>query len=65
MIDCCILGARIFCYGSPWMSRHDVPMNLQQDMLFSILQLFLCEGESVIPLKVRALRMGYPAYFRL
>ena len=35
-------------------------------MLFSILQLLsLSEWKSVRPLKIRALRRGYPVYFRL
>ena len=71
MIDCCILGASIFCYGSPWMSPHDLPINLQWDKCYSLFcNIFfffksLCELKSVIPLKVRALRMDHPVYFRL
>ena len=34
--------------------------------VFSVLQLFIFVSlGSVIPLRVRALRMGYPVYFRL
>ena len=37
-----------------------------KEMLFSVPQLLSVYGwKSVIPLKVRALRMSYPAYFRL
>ena len=48
-------------------SGHNVPINLQQEKSDSLFCNFLSlyEWESVIPLKVRALRMGYPVYFRL
>ena len=46
---------------------HDVPVNLQQDTCYSPIRnfLFLYEWKSVTSLKVRALRMGCPVYFRL
>ena len=48
-------------------SGHYVPVSLQQDKCSSRFCNFssLYEWENVIPLKVRALRMGYPVCFRL
>lgn len=48
-------------------SGHHVPLKLQQDKCYSLLCNFLFpyEWKSVIPLKVTALKMGYPVYFRL
>ena len=47
--------------------RSHIPVNLQQDKCYSLFCNFLSlyEWKSVIPLKVRALRVGYPVYFRL
>ena len=68
MVGCCkLLGVRIICSyrytGRSWL---DVPINLQQDKCYSLFCNFLslCEWISVIPLNVRALRMGYRVYFR-
>ena len=69
MVGCCkLLGVGIICScGGPHKSDHDVPVNLQQDKCYSLFNNFLslCEWKSVIPLKARALRMGYPLSFRL
>ena len=47
-------------------SGHDVPVNLQ-DTCYSLFCNFLSlyEWTSLIPIKIRALRMDYPAYFML
>ena len=51
---------------SPGRSDHSVPVNLQQDHCYSLSHNFLlCKWKSVILLKVRALRLGSPVYFRL
>ena len=51
---------------SPGRSDHSVPINLQQDHCYSLSHNFLlCKWKSVILLKVRALRLGSPVYFRL
>ena len=50
----------------PSRSGQDVPVNLQDkrcSLFCNFLSLY--EWKSVVPLKVRALRMGYPVYFRL
>ena len=61
---CTLLGVGILCScRCPRRSGHDVPVNLQQDKFYNYLS--LCEWKSVIPLKVRALRMGYLVYIRL
>ena len=69
MAGCCrLLGAGILCSCScPCRPVHHVPVNLQQDKCHSLFcnYLSLCEWKSVIPLKVRALSMGYHVYFRL
>ena len=69
LVSCCrLLGVGILCSGScPRRSGHDVPVNLQQDKCYSLFCNFLSlnEWKSVTPLKVRALRKGYPVYFRL
>ena len=66
---CCkLLGAGILCSCScPCRSGHDVPINLPRDKCYSLFCNFSClyEWKSATPLKVRALRMGYPVYFRL
>ena len=68
---CCkFLGAGILCSCScPDRSSHDVPVNLQHDKCYFLycrkFLVSLYEWESVILLKVRALRMGYPVYFKL
>ena len=63
---CCrLLGVGILCSCScPRMSAHNVPVNLQQDERYSLFCnfLFLYEWKSVIPLRVRALRMGAILY---
>ena len=48
-------------------SGHNVPINFQQDNCYSLFCNFLSlyEWKHVIPLKVRALKMGSPVYFRL
>ena len=48
-------------------SGQDVPINLQKNKCYSPFCNFLSlyEWENVIPLKIRALRMGYLVYFRL
>ena len=69
MVGCCkLLGARILCSCScSGRSGYNVPINLQQDKWYSLFCniLSLNEWKSVLPLKVRALRMGYSVYFRL
>ena len=70
MASCCkLLGVRILCSCSgPCRSGHDVSVkHLQQNKCYSLFCNFLslCEWKSVTALKVRALRMGYPVYFRL
>ena len=69
VVGCCKpLGVGILCSRScPHRSGHNVPVNLQQDKCYSLFCNFLplYEWKSVIPLKVRGLRMGYPIYFRL
>ena len=68
MAGCCKLtGSRVLCpCGCPGRSGHNIAVSLQQEkMLFSVLQPFISIWKSVIPLKVRALRMGYCVYFRL
>ena len=63
-----LLGVLILCSCScPCNSGQDVPVNLLQGKCYSLLcnSLSLYEWKSVIPLKVRALRMAYPVYFRL
>ena len=69
MAGCCrLLGAGILCSCScPGRSGHNVPVDLQQDKCYSLFCNFLSlyDWESVILLKARGLRMGYPVYFRL
>ena len=70
MAGCCckFLGAGILCSCNyPGRSGHDVPVNLQHDKCYFLFcnLVSLYEWESVILLKVRALRMGYPVYFKL
>ena len=69
MVVCCeLLGVGILCSCScPGRPGHDVPVNLQQDKCYSLFCNFLSlyRWKSVIPLKVRALRMGYSVYVRL
>lgn len=50
----------------PHRSSHNVPVNLQQHK-YSLFCNFssLYDEKSVIPLKVKPLRMGFPMYFRL
>ena len=62
------LGVAILCSCScPLRLGHDVPVKLQQDECYSLFcnVLSLHEWKSVLPLKVKALRMGYPVYFKL
>ena len=66
--NCKLLGVGILCSCScPHRSGHDVPVNLQQDKRYSLFCNFLSlyEWKCIIPLKVRALRMGCYVYFRL
>ena len=69
VVGCCkLLGVGILCSCSySPRSGYNVPVNLQQDKCYSLFCSFLSlyEWKSAIPLKVRALRMGCPAYFRL
>ena len=69
VVHCCKLpGAGILCScRCPSRSGHSVPINLQQDKCYSLFCNFLSlyEWKRVIPLKVKALRMAYPVYFRL
>ena len=69
LIVCCrLLGVGILCSSCcPCRSGHDVPVNLQQDKCYSLFCNFISprEWKSIILLKVRALRLGYPVYFRL
>ena len=69
-VCCCkLLGVGTFVLAAVHLGRsgHDVLVNLPQDRCYSLFCSFLslCEWKSVIPLKVRALRMDYPVYFRL
>ena len=54
-------------YCCPRRSGHDAPINLHQEKCCSLFSNFLSlyELKSVIPLKVRVLRMGCPVCFRL
>ena len=60
IVGCCeLLGVNILCPCScPCRSGHIVPVNLQDKCYSLFCFLSLYEGESIIPLKVRALRMG-------
>ena len=63
-----LVVAGIICsYSCPCRSGHNVPINLQQDIYYFLFCnfLFLYEWKSIIPLKIRALRMGYHVYFTL
>ena len=65
---CCkLLGARILCaYNCLPRSGHNVTKPPTRQTLFSVLQILsLHEWKSVILIKVRPLRMGYPVFFRL
>ena len=68
MAGCCkLLVARPLCSCScPGRSGHNVPINLQ-DKCYSLFCNFLSlyEGKIVTCLKVTAVGMGYPVYFRL
>ena len=60
---CCKLhgvGVLGFC-SCPHRPGHHAPINLQQDKYYSLFYNYLSryEWKSVIPLKVRALRMGF------
>ena len=48
-------------------SGHNVPITSNKTIVIFLFCnfLLLCEWESVVHLKVRALRMGYHVYFRL
>ena len=66
--SCKLLGAGTLCSGIyPGRSGHDVPVDLQEDKYDSPFCKFLSlyEWGNVIPLKIRALRMGYLVNFRL
>ena len=69
MVGCCKpLGVGILCSCCcPLWSGHDASINLQQEKCYSLFCDFLSlyELKSVIPLKVRALRMGSPVCFGL
>lgn len=62
-VDCHkLLLVGILCsYSSPHRSDQGIPVNLQGDKCYSAFCNFLslCDWKSVIPLKVRALRMGF------
>ena len=63
-----LLGVRILsCYSCAHRSVHDVSGNCQQDKCYTLFSnfMYLYEWESVIPVKLRTLRMGCPAHFRL
>lgn len=63
-----LLGVRILsCYSCAHRSVHDVSGNCQQDKCYTLFSnfIYLYEWESVIPVKLRTLRMGCPAHFRL
>ena len=64
---CCkLLGARILCFCScSYRFGYNLAVNLQKNSCYLLFYNFLYEWKSVTPLKVRALRMGYHAYFRL
>lgn len=68
MVDCCkLLGVETSVLAAVHGgSGHDVPVNLQ-DTCYSPFCNFLSlyEWASIIPIKIRALRMDYPAYFLL
>ena len=71
VVGCCrFLSVGILCsYSWTHRSGHDVLVNLQQNKCYSLfcnfLSLYDGGGRSVIPLKLRALRIGYSVYFRL
>jgi len=69
VVDFCkLFGAGILCFCiCPCDPGDSVPINLQQDKCYSQLYNFLIsiQMENVSYLIVRALRMGYPVYFRL
>ena len=68
-VGCCkLLRVKSLCSCiCPCRTGHDAPVTLQGDKCYSLFCNFLSlyDWESVIPLKVRALRIGYPVYFRL
>ena len=67
VVGCCkLLSAENLCSCScPHRSGHRGPINLQQDKCYSLFCNFLSLYEWKRSLKVIALRMGYPVYFRL
>ena len=67
MVAADFLVQESFVLAAVHIALHNVPVNLQQDKCYSLFCNFLSlyEWKSIIPLKVRALRMGYPVYFRL
>ena len=66
MVVANVLVPEFFVLSSPCRSGHDVPVNHNKtNVILCTTTLFVHEWESVLPLKVRALRMGCPAYFRL
>ena len=69
MADYCkLLDAGILCSSHcPPRLGHDVPVNLQPGTCYSLFCNFLSlqEWKSVIPLKVRVLRMDCLEYFKL
>ena len=63
-----LLGIGILCSCScPCRSGHDVPINLNNSnvILYSATFYRYVNGKVLYPLKVRALRKGYPVYFKL
>ena len=69
VVGCCkLLGIGILCSCScPCRSGHDVPINLNNSnvILYSATFYLYVNGKVLYPLKVRALRKGYPVYFKL
>ena len=69
MAGCCkLLAVGILCSCScQCKSVYSAFINLRKDRCFSVFCNFLSlyERKSVVPLNVRALRMGYSLYFRL
>ena len=64
MVSCCKLGVGIVCsYSCSRRSGHDVPVNLQKTNVILCSATF-CLYVNVL-LKVGALRIGYPVYFRV
>ena len=62
--SCRLLGVKILCSHSCPVGQVDVPVNLQPDMSFSVLQLFVSVWrEECYTLKGQSLENGLPCIF--